>query len=114
MSGPSMTGLPFLSEFVVLRQLVGYGIPSSLGGDENMCGWADSRSVYKRSQSNVNELDPTNHGEHKATACFAMNIVRRNLVTENQQVALPLSNVQLVTLDPCEWLECRAGCAPTV
>ena len=102
MGGPSMTGLPFLSKFVVLRQLVGYGIPGSLGGDKNVCGWADSRSVFERSQSNVNELAPTNHGEHKATACIAMNIVRRVLVTENQQVALPLSDVQLITLDPCE------------
>ena len=71
-----------------------------------MCGWADRRSVFERSQSNVNELALPNHREHKAAACIAMNIVRRILVTENQQVVLPFSDVQLFTLDPCEWLEC--------
>jgi hypothetical protein len=34
-----------------------------------------------------------------------MNIVSRVLVAENQQVVLPLSGAQLVTFDPCEWLE---------
>ncbi|OXC73647.1 hypothetical protein BSU04_36250 [Caballeronia sordidicola] len=50
----------------------------------------------------MNELALTNDRKHKASADLAMNIVSPGLITENQQVGLPLRDAQLVTLDPRE------------
>ena len=81
-----------LPKFVVLRQLVGDGIPRRFGSDKNVRSWANIWGVAERSQSDVNELALTHHGKQKASADLAMNIVSRVLVTENQQVALPMSD----------------------
>jgi hypothetical protein len=81
-----------LAKFVVLWQFVGDGIPRRLGPDKNVCGWANSQGVAERSQSDVSELALANNRKQKTSADLAMNIMGRVLVTENQQVALSLSN----------------------
>lgn len=82
-----------LAKFVVLRQLVGDGIPRRFGPDKNVCARANIWSVAECSQSDVNKLAFTHHGKQKAPADPAMNIVGRVLVTEDQKVAVSLSKV---------------------
>lgn len=98
----------------MLRQLVSDRKPWSLGADENVGARANARRVIKRSQRNVNELTAANHRKQQAAAYPAMNIVRSTFMAKDHPAVFAVSNVQLVTLDTREWLECRAGCPPAV
>jgi hypothetical protein len=81
-----------LSKLVMLRQLVSYTKPRSLGADEDVRARTNARGVIERSQRNVNELTPANHGKQETAAYLAMNIMGSTFVTKNHPAVFTANN----------------------